>query len=130
MYGSSLLHPADYRTYETIEVPVITLDQLLRDKAIKGRGILKIDVQCAEHLVLAGAAALLPQVDVLLMELSLVKFAPQAKLFVEMCNMIAALGFRFFDETGGWRCPQKGTLLQKDAVFVRGDLLQYVTAQV
>ena len=130
LYGSSLLHPADYRTYETIEVPVITLDQLLRDKAIKGRGILKIDVQCAEHLVLAGAAALLPQVDVLLMELSLVKFAPQAKLFVEMCNMIAALGFRFFDETGGWRCPQKGTLLQKDAVFVRGDLLQYVTAQV
>ena len=81
LYGSSLLHPADFRSYEQVEVSVTTIDSVANDRKIAGRGILKIDVQCAEHLVLQGAAALLPRVDVIVLELSLVRYAPEAKVF-------------------------------------------------
>jgi FkbM family methyltransferase len=122
LYGSSLLHPADFRSYEQVEVPVVTIDRIASDKRITGRGILKIDVQCAEHLVLEGAATLLPQVDVIVLELSLVRYAPEAKVFSEMIAMMQQLGFRYYDDAGTWRSPVDGTLLQKDAVFIRNEL--------
>ena len=122
LYGSSLLHPADFRSYEQVEVSVTTIDRVANDKKITGRGILKIDVQCAEHLVLQGAAALLPQVDVIVLELSLVRYAPEAKVFSEMVALMQQLGFRYYDDAGTWRSPVDGTLLQKDAVFIRNEL--------
>jgi hypothetical protein len=33
------------------------------------------------------------------------------------------LGFRYYDETGEWRSPIDGTLLQKEIVFIRQALL-------
>jgi FkbM family methyltransferase len=122
LYGSSLLHLADFRTYQQIEVPVVTLDRVRNDKKITGRGILKIDVQCAEHLVLEGAATLLAQIDVLVLEISLVRYAPEAKVFSEMVILLQLLGFRYYDDAGTWRSPVDGTLLQKDAVFIRSGL--------
>jgi hypothetical protein len=40
-----------------------------------------------------------------------------------MLNLLAQLGFRYYDETGEWRSPIDGTLLQKEVVFIRQDLL-------
>jgi hypothetical protein len=86
--------------------------------------LLKIDVQFAEHLVLAGAKELLPQVDAILVELSLFRYASQAKLFHEMCDLIRTLGFRYFEDVGGWRSPITGIQLQKDVLFVRESLVR------
>ena len=98
---------------------VITLDQLAREKKLTGRGLLKIDVQFTEHLVLAGAQQMLKQVDALLLELSLFRYAPQARLFPEMCDLVRSLGFNYYEDVGGWRSPVDGTTLQKDVLFVR-----------
>jgi len=125
LYGSSLLDPNDCRNYESINVPVVTLDDLAHQKKITGRGLLKIDVQFAEHLVLAGASELLCQVDAVLVELSLVKFAVQAKVFGEMYSLMQSLGFRYYEDTGGWRCPVDGTTVQKDVLFVREEKFVY-----
>ncbi len=125
LYGSSLLQPADTRTYDSVTVSVRTLDQIWEEKKILGRGLLKIDVQFTEHLVLNGAKKLLGQVDALLVELSLFRYASQAMLFPEMCELIRQLGFRYYEDTGGWRCPVDGTMLQKDVLFVREDLFLY-----
>lgn len=122
LYGSSLLHPADFRSYETVDIAVKTLDQIAVETALTGRGILKIDVQCAEHLVLEGASRLLEQVDVLVVELSLVRYDEQAKILPEMLHMIESLGFHYFDDVGDWRSPVDGSLLQKDILFVRDSL--------
>lgn len=121
LYGSSLLHPSDFRSYEAIPVQVITLDYLVQEKRITGRGVLKIDVQCAEHLVLEGAHQSLSQIDVLVVELSLVRYDDRAKVLFEMCQLIHELGFRYYDDVGCWRSPVDGTLLQKDILFVRHD---------
>jgi hypothetical protein len=106
-------------------VPVLTLDEVAREKNLTGQGLLKLDVQFAEHLVLGGAKKLLPQVDALLVELSLVRYASQPLLFPEMYELIRKLGFRYYEDAGGWRCPVDGTALQKDVLFVRENLFVY-----
>lgn len=125
LYGSSLLEPSDFRSYESACVQVITLDDLAKEKKLTGRGILKIDVQFAEHLVLQGAHTLLHQIDVLVVELSLMKYDERAKVFLEMCLLIHDLGFRYYDDAGIWRSPVDGTLLQKDGLFVRHELFMH-----
>ncbi|MGL5035381.1 MAG: FkbM family methyltransferase, partial [Microcystaceae cyanobacterium] len=123
LYGSSLLTPADFRKYETVTVEVKTLDQVASEERLSGRGILKLDVQCAEHIVLEGAKVFLEQVDLVIAELSLVRYDANALVYLEMLNLLDQLGFRYYDETGGWRSPIDGTLLQKELVFIRQDLL-------
>lgn len=123
LYGSSLLTPADFRTYETVTVAVKTLDQVASEESLSGRGILKLDVQCAEHIVLEGATHFLEQVDLVIAELSFVRYDEKALVFLEMLNLLEQLGFRYYDETGEWRSPIDGTLLQKEVVFIRRNLL-------
>ena len=123
LYGSSLLSPADFRDYETESVLVKTLDQVAEEEGITGRGILKLDVQFAEHLVLEGALHFLDQVDLIFIELSFVRFEEHALVFLQMLNLLDQLGFRYYDETGEWRSPIDGTLLQKEAVLIRRNLL-------
>ena len=122
LYGSSLLQAPGAPGPEVIRVPVVTLDQVAREKKLTGRGLLKVDVQFTEHLVLAGAREMLKQVDALLLELSLFRYAPEAKLFPEMCELVRSLGFHYYEDTGGWRSPVDGTTLQKDVLFVRDSL--------
>jgi FkbM family methyltransferase len=122
LYGSSLLNVGDFRDYKTIDVEITTLDVLRVERSLSGRGLLKIDVQCAEHLVLAGAQQFIQQVDVLILELSLVRYSPEAKIFPEMLQIVQKLGFRIYDDVGEWRNPANGTLLQKDYLFVREHL--------
>ncbi|MBE9203060.1 FkbM family methyltransferase [Synechocystis salina LEGE 06099] len=123
LYGSSLLTPADFRDYETVTVAVKTLDQVAEEENLQGQGILKLDVQCAEHIVLAGAKNFLEQVDLVVAELSYVRYDENALVFLEMLNLLEQLGFRYYDETGEWRSPIDGTLLQKEVVFIRQDFL-------
>ncbi|HLH56069.1 MAG TPA: FkbM family methyltransferase [Verrucomicrobiae bacterium] len=122
LYGSSLLHPEVSSSGQTITVPVMTLDQIAAEKNLAGRGLLKVDVQFTEHLVLAGARQLLQQVDALILELSLFRYAPEALLFPEMCDLVRGLGFHYYEDMGGWRSPVDGTTLQKDVLFVRDSL--------
>jgi FkbM family methyltransferase len=128
LYGSSLLNPADYRTYDTVTVDVLTLDQIAETYQVTGRGMLKLDVQCAEHIVLEGAKQFLEQVDAIVVELSLVRYDTKALVLLEMLNLLDQLGFRYYDETGEWRSPVDGTLLQKELVFLRHDLLVFQTS--
>jgi FkbM family methyltransferase len=124
-YGSSLFRAAVINNQEqTIEVEVKTLDQLAEEKRISGRGLLKMDVQYAEHLVLAGAAHFIEQVDAIAIELSLRNLPHEAKTFLQMQNMMNDLGFEYFDDVGEWR-SSKGVLEQKDVLFVRRRSVTY-----
>jgi FkbM family methyltransferase len=122
LYGSSLLDMsghADQRQFKKRKIPVRTLDEIASTFQIQGRGILKIDVQCAEHLVLLGAKKLLDQIDFILVELSLERLAPGSKIFDEIVFYLRQIGFQYYDEAGGWRDPVTGQLVQQDAVFQR-----------
>ncbi len=123
LYGSSLLAPADFRSYHSVPVQLCTLDGIAAEKQLLGRGLLKIDVQGAEHLVLEGARKLLEQVDAVALELSLLRYDARAKVMTEMIDLLDALGFRYYDDIGCWRSPVDGTLLQKDVLFLRHSFL-------
>jgi FkbM family methyltransferase len=122
LYGSSLFRPADFRSYDSCEVDVDTLDNIARKMGVEGRGILKLDVQCAEHIVLDGARELLARVDGVVAEISLVRYDSQALVLSEMLQLLKGLGYRYYDDTGFWRSPIDGTLLQKEILFLKNDL--------
>lgn len=122
LYNSSLYGVANAKIVETVTSEIITLDQLREQKALTGCGLLKLDVQFAEHLALEGGSQLLTMIDVCIMELSLWKTNEDTKSLMEMVEIMAHLGFRYYDEVGYWRMPKTGTLFQKDIVFVRNNL--------
>jgi FkbM family methyltransferase len=123
LYNSSLLAPADLSDYEVVSVLVKTLDQVALDEKITGRGILRLDVQCAEHLVLEGSQKFLCQLDLIIAKLAFHCCDEYMQAFSQIILLLGELGFLYYDETGEWRSPSDGTLLQKEVAFIRSDLL-------
>ena len=122
MRGGSLSRP-DYPGGQSVEVAVITIGQIAKHKEISGRGILRINAPGAEQLVLEGAADFLSQIDVVVIGVSLAGCWAETKTFSGMLVFMEDLGFRYFDDAGDWRSPVDGTLLRKEAVFLRNGLL-------
>jgi FkbM family methyltransferase len=123
LYESSLLGLSHRQQRESVEVDVTTLDRLLRQRSVAGRGLVKIDVQHAEHLVIEGGRrALSERVDVVVLEVTVTEAPEGAKGFLALMNVMDKLGFRYFEDVGEWRAPHDGTLLEKDVVLVRKEL--------
>jgi FkbM family methyltransferase len=125
LYNSSLLHiGAAAKQDRVVDAELTTLDLLAQRLRIAGRGLLKVDAQYAEHLILAGGRSFVArQVDAVLLELSLNRVHKDAKTYSEMLAWMAELGFRYFDDAGEWRDPSTGVLEQKDILFVRNGML-------
>jgi hypothetical protein len=121
LYNSSLVHVNESAVVgQVAEVDVITVDRLVTQKKVAGRGLFKADVQYAEHLIVAGGTQFLStQVDVVVLELTLARVSPETRTFAEMLCLMSELGFEYFDDVGDWRDPGTGRLEQKDALFVR-----------
>jgi len=125
LYGTSLLKVnEETRSTEVANVEVLTLDQLAERKQLRGRTLLKIDVQFAEHLVIQGGLNFIREnVDFLILELTILREHPQARTYREMLEMIEGLGYVMVDEMEGWRNPHTGLLEQKDTVFASKSFL-------
>lgn len=120
LYGSSLLDVANQSG--AIEVPVTTVDAIVAERGAKGRCMIKVDVQFAEHLVLDGALETLHNhCDVLVLETTLHRVLPEAWTLTELTQRLVALGFRMFEQVGCWRDPVSGEAVQYDFAFVRDD---------
>ncbi|HKP27468.1 MAG TPA: FkbM family methyltransferase [Dongiaceae bacterium] len=122
IYNSSTMAVRLTGVEDVVTVPVTTLDRLAADRRLSGRGLVKIDVQFAEHLVLDGGRELLAnQVDAVVIEMTLRREHPDALTFLEICEKMKGLGFDYDDDAGEWRSPIDGRLEQKDVIFVRRD---------
>jgi FkbM family methyltransferase len=81
--------------------------------------LLKIDTQGFEDKVLDGAAGILPRIDGMQLELSLIPLYAGQKLMPEMFERLRGLGFALW---GAWPelvDPDTGRVLQVDATFFR-----------
>jgi FkbM family methyltransferase len=108
------------RVVDTITVETARLDDLMDPLGIRGPAYLKIDVQGAEALVLAGASNILrEQIVGVQIEISLAALYEGQAADDDLTQVLSAAGFRLWDIIPGFRDPRTFQLLQYDGVFYR-----------
>ncbi len=102
-----------------VRVPVVTLKELIQRYAERFN-LLKVDVQGFELAVLEGAAEILGQFEVIVLEVSMIRIGP-VPTFYEVMQYMDSRGYRLYDFLPMYYRPLDNALWQGDAFFVRND---------
>ncbi|MBL4919355.1 FkbM family methyltransferase [Szabonella alba] len=97
------------------EVEVRSVASLVKEKALKGPYLVKIDVDGAELRVLEGVKDIADEVSVIIIEV-------QVRNFLDRMNAVCKLGFQLFDIVD--ICYYSGRLNQMDLVFLNDSLVE------
>ena len=109
----------DLGVAETINTRMLTLDRIRAENHFEGTvDLLKVDVQGAEHLVLAGAKTVLPRVKAIWLEVSFRPLYEGSLTFEGIQERCREAGFVLANLVEGFR-GANGELLQADALFIR-----------
>jgi FkbM family methyltransferase len=104
---------------DVVEVDCTTLDATLADQAFTPN-LVKIDVQGRELAVLAGAEKVLAHVEVVILEVSVLRIG-EVPIFREVDRFFEKKGYRIYDLLPQYYRPRDGALWQIDAFYVRED---------
>lgn len=102
-------------------VPVVTLDQIVRERKLRGPFVVKVDVEGAELEVLSGALEVLQETELALLEVSLFEAIPGMPQFYDVVSWMHDRGFVVADLYNGHNRPLDGALAVLDVGFVRED---------
>lgn len=126
--ASSSLLPIDPRNSEwfardlnvarTVQVPTMTLPELMSREGLQTVDLLKLDLQGAERLALTGGAEVLDQVQVIYTEVFFEQLYAGAWLFWETNEYLADRGFKLCGLSNIVHAPD-GDLVQANATFRR-----------
>lgn len=121
LVGTSLLKEEEGAAVDGIEreVPVITIDEISRDKAFKAPFVIKIDAQGGEIKVLDGATEALSKTEIVILEVSLFGFFIDGPEFIDIVNYMKERGFVVYDIFDGRNRPLDNALAQVDIAFAR-----------
>ncbi len=101
-------------------VPIFKLGPLASKYLVNSQNpFLKIDTQGYEWQVLDGAIEILPSVQGVLCELSLIPLYESQRLWKDVVNRLENAGFKLWSIHRGFTDPRNGRMLQIDAVFFR-----------
>jgi FkbM family methyltransferase len=98
-------------------VPVVTIDEV----APPGSVLLKLDIQGAELLALAGATETLKRCDAVLMEVQVMPCLTDAPSFADVVSFMRERNFVVYDFFGGAYRPLDGAVVSIDIAFVQED---------
>ena len=117
-WGSSILDRGPIpEVKEHIQVPLFTLDDFVRRHNLPRPDVMKLDVQGAERLILAGGQEAISVADVLFMETWLTRgYGPHTPLLTEMIDYLQSAGFILVDLGEQFRA-ENGRVYSVDAVF-------------
>lgn len=106
-------------TKDVLDIPLTTLDQVAKEENIKKIDILKLDVQGAEHKVMAGAQKLIEQKKIRLIytEIITIPTYQNQKELDEYLKMFREYGFELFTIYNSGH-TKDGRLQFIDAIFV------------
>jgi FkbM family methyltransferase len=114
--GMTDAYQLDMSAQQEIEVAVGRLDDLCEDEKIDRIDLLKVDVQGAEKLLLAGALKTLRRTRYLQIEVLFVEHYHGCALFPELDAICRTAGFELI-WLGDFSHDPRGRLLQADAVY-------------
>jgi FkbM family methyltransferase len=120
LLGSSLYKEeegSDVNGFQRI-VPSITLGDLCGTKEAQGPYLIKIDAQGAELDVLKGAERLLPEVAIIIVEVSFFRFFRGGPAAYDCIVYLNQRGFEIYDLFNLHYRPLDGALAQADIAFV------------
>ncbi len=106
---------------EAREVPVVRIDDLVRERGLPGPYVLKVDVEGAELSVLDGATEVLRETEVVLLEVRFFELVPGAAQLHDVVPYMRERGFVAYDVFGGAIRLSDGALAVTNLAFVRED---------
>ena len=106
----------DMNVARTIQVPTMTLPELMQREGLETVDLLKLDLQGAEALVLTGAAELLDRVEVIYTEIFFEQLYAGAWLFWDINEFLSHRGFKLCGLSNIVHAPD-GDLVQANATF-------------
>jgi FkbM family methyltransferase len=120
-FGSSLLKEVEGAAVDGTprQVPVVTIDGVCAEKKLGGPYLIKVDVQGAELLVLAGARRTLEETEAVVLETTLFGTIVGGPQLYDVIVKMKEYGFVVYDICGFTYRPLDQALLQADIVFVR-----------
>jgi len=123
LVGSSLLREREGEHVDGMprQVPVTTVDELVRVHGLQPPFLVKVDVQGAERDVVAGAGRTLADAAALIAEVSFFDFYDGGTPFEELVETMRAASFVVYDIGNLSRRPLDGALSQADVLFVPED---------
>jgi len=117
--GSSVLPENTSMPRSVVHLPMTTLDCMLAQYSVMQPCLLKVDVQGFELEVLRGAEKLLPNVEVVILEVSLLEYNQGSPLWSEVVAFMRARGFVVYDICGFFRRESDRALFRTVTMFAR-----------
>jgi FkbM family methyltransferase len=106
-------------------LPSTTIDVEIRDRALRGPFLLKLDTHGFELPILEGASESLKLCNILVIETYNFSLTGDCLMFWEMCAHLASLGFRPVDIVEPMFRPKDQVFWQIDIVFARDDRIEF-----
>lgn len=103
------------------EVPIITIDTLIKTGQINMPDLVKLDIQGFELEALKGGSLLFGKTEVFIIEVSFFEFLEGTPIFSEVVRFMSEKGYEAFDFPGFLRRPYDNALGQIDICFVKRD---------
>ena len=121
LVGSSIFNEVEGASVDGFarNIPMITLEDVCKERMLKGCYLIKIDVQGAELLVLEGAKNILQDTEVIILEVSLIDCVLGSPLLHDVVGYMEKRGFVVYDFFNFNYRPLDNALAQIDAVFVK-----------
>jgi FkbM family methyltransferase len=120
-YGSSLYKESEGPDVDGIQrtVPAITLDEMCKERGLRGPYLIKVDVQGAELDVLAGASQVLKDTEYVILEVLLMGFLIGGPQLYDVVSFMKERGFMVYDILDYGYRPLDGAMSQVDMAFVK-----------
>lgn len=101
-----------------LNIPVKRLDSILSEANMKGKTLLKLDVQGYEKNVIEGSSAILQFVDIILLEISFVSLYENQPLFTELNEFLRTNGYEFVAPLS-FHKGKANRIIEMDALYRR-----------